>query len=71
MREKNVKGKIIHEKCESLQRVFGTHYFNINYTTFRNNYPKIINHIHEIGKKNPEIKRHLLEVFRKKVEFAF
>ena len=66
VREKNVKGKIIQEKYESLQRVFGTHYFDINYTTFRNKYPKIINHIHEIGKKNPEIKRHLLEVFSEK-----
>ena len=25
--------------------------FNINYTTFRNKYPKIINNIHEIGEK--------------------
>ena len=66
VREKNVKGKTIQKEYESLQRVFGTHYFNINYTTFRNKYPKIINHIHEIGKKNPEIKRHLLEVFSEK-----
>ena len=66
MQEKNVKGKIIQEKYESLQRVFVTHYFNINYTTFGNKYPKIINHIHETGGKNPEIKRHLLEVFSEK-----
>ena len=30
VREKNVRGKIIQEKYESLQRVFGTRYFNIN-----------------------------------------
>ena len=65
-REKNVKAKIMQEKCESLQRVFGIHYFNINITKFRNKYPKIINNIHEIGGKNAEIKRHLLEVFSEK-----
>ena len=66
VREKNAKGRIIQKRFESLQRVFGTHYFHINYTTFRNKYSKIINHIHEIGKKNPENKRHLLKVFSEK-----
>ena len=66
MREKNVMEKIMQEKQESLQRVFGIHYFNKNHTTPRNKYPKIISNIHEIGEKNPEIKRHLLEVFSEK-----
>ena len=65
-REKNVKAKIMQEKYESLQIVFGIHYFNINITIFRNKYPKIINNIHEIRGKNAEIKRHLLEVFSEK-----
>ena len=34
VREKNVKEKITQEKHESLQRVFGKHYFDINCTTF-------------------------------------
>ena len=66
MREKNVKGKIMHEKYKRLQRVFRIRYFNINYKTFPKKYPSIINDIHDIGKKSLEIKGHLLEVFSEK-----
>ena len=58
MREKNVKGKIMHEKYKR--------YFNINYKTFPKKYPSIMNDIHDIGKKSLEIKGHLLEVFSEK-----
>ena len=69
--EKNVKAKIMQEKYESLQRVFGIHYFNINYTTFRNKYPKIINNIHEIGgKKCRNQETFVRSIFRKKGKFA-
>ena len=67
VQEKNVKGKIIQEKYESLQKsVCWYTLFDISYTALWNKYPKIINHIHEIWEKNPEIKRHLLEVFTEK-----
>ena len=66
VREKNVKGRIIQKRYESLQRVFGTHYFHINYTTFRNKYSKIINHIHEIGKKIQKTRDICWKSFQKK-----
>ena len=50
--------------------MFGTHYFNINYTTFRNKYPKILNHIHEWRKKSRNQETFVRSLFRKKVEFA-
>ena len=51
MQENNIKGKIIQEKYESVQRLFGTHYFNISYTTFQNKCPKIIIISMKLGKK--------------------
>ena len=66
VRQKNFKGKIIQEKYESLQRVLGTLYFNMNYTTFRNKYPKIINHIHKIGKKIQKSRDICQKSFQKK-----
>ena len=71
MQEKNVKGKIIQGKYKSLQRDFGIHYFNINYTTFQNKYQKIVNHVHETGrKKSRNQETFAIGLFRKKVGFA-
>ena len=51
-----LSGKLLTRNTK-VYRVFGIHYFKMTYTTFQNQYPKVINHIQEIGKKNPEIKK--------------
>ena len=39
---KNAKGNNLKERYEELQFFFGNDYFKINYTTFRNKYPSIV-----------------------------
>ena len=39
---KNAKGNNLKETYEELQFFFGNDYFKINYTTFRNKYPSIV-----------------------------
>ena len=51
-----LSGKLLTRNTK-VYRVFGIHYFKMTYTTFQNQYPKVKNHIQEIGKKNPEIKK--------------
>ena len=55
--------KEIHEE---LQFFFGNVYFKINYTTFRNNYPPIVDQIGRIGKRSPDVKEHVLKTFSKR-----
>ena len=61
---KNAKGSNLKETYEELQ-VFGVDYFKINYTTFRNKYPSIVDQIRSIGKRNPDVKEHVLKTFSK------
>ena len=62
---KNAKGSNLKETYEKLQLFFGIDYFKINYTTFRNKYPSIIDQIRSIGKRNPDVKKHVLNTFSK------
>ena len=62
---KNAKGSNLKETYEKLQLFFGIDYFKINYTTFRNKYPSIIDQIRSIGKQNPDVKEHILNTISK------
>ena len=62
---KNAKGSNLKETYEELQLFFGIDYFKINYTTFRNKYPSIVDQIRSIGKRNPDVKEHVLNTFSK------
>ena len=62
---KNAKGSNLKETYEKLQLFFGIDYFKINYTTFRNKYPSIVDQIRSIGKRNPDVKEHVLNTFSK------
>ena len=53
------------EAYEELQFFFGNDYFKINYTTFRNKYPFIVDQIGSIGKRSPDVKEHVLKIFSK------
>ena len=57
------KGNDLNKIYEELQTLFGTDYFKVSYTTFRNKYPSIVNHIHSIGKKNTKDKNIILDTF--------
>ena len=67
---KNAKGSNLKETYEELQLFFGIVYFKINYTTFRNEYPSIVDQIRSIGKRNPDVKKHVLNTFSKS-EWSF
>ena len=60
---KNAKGNNLKETYEELQLLFGIDYFKINYTTFHNKYPSIVDEIRSIGKRNPDVKEHVLKTF--------
>ena len=62
---KNAMISSLKEIYDELQFFFGSDYFKINYTTFRNNYPFIVNQIRSIGKRNPDVKEHVLKTFSK------
>ena len=60
---KNTKGSNLKETYEELQLFLGNDYSKINYKKFRNKYSSIIDQIHSIGKRNPDIKKHVLKTF--------
>ena len=62
---KNAKGSNLKETDEELQVFFPIDYFKINYTTFRDKYPSIVDQIRSIGKRNPDVKEHILKTFSK------
>ena len=62
---KNAMVSSLKEIYEELQFFFGNDYFKINYTTFRNKYPSIVDQIRSIGKRSPDIKEHVLKTFSK------
>ena len=62
---KNAKGSNLKETYEELQLFFGIDYFKINYTTFRNKYPSIVDQIRSIDKRNPDVKEHVLKTLSK------
>ena len=61
------KGSNLKETYEELQLFFGIDYFKINYTTFCNKYPFILDQIRSISKGNPDVKEHVLKTFSKSV----
>ena len=54
---KSVKGSNLKETYEELQLFFAIDYFKINYTTFRNKHPSIVDQIR--SKQNPDVKKHV------------
>ena len=62
---KNAMVSSLKEIYEELQFFFGNDYFKINYTTFRNKYPSIVDQIRSIGKRRPDVKEHVLKTFSK------
>ena len=57
------KGSNLKETYEELQLFFGIVYFKINYTTFGNKYPFILDQICSISKGNRDVKEHVLKTF--------
>ena len=62
---KNTKGNNLKKTYKELQLFFGIDYFKINYTTFCNKYPSIVDQIRSIGKRNPDVKEYVLKTFSK------
>ena len=62
---KNAKGSNLKETYEELQLFFRIDFFKIDYTTFRKKYPSIVDQIRSIGKRNPDVKEHVLKTFSK------
>ena len=62
---KNAKGSNFKQTYEELQLFFGIICFKINYTTFHDKYPSIVDQIRSIGKRNPDAKKHVLKTFSK------
>ena len=53
------KGSNLKVTYEELQLFFGIDCFKINYTTFRNKHPSIVDQIRSISKQNPNVKKHV------------
>ena len=62
---KQFRGRILRAQYKKLTDLFGNLYFNIDYTTFRNKYPRIITQMRNIGKTNKKWKNELIATFGK------
>ena len=59
--EKNFKGRILNEKYKKFSSTFAD--YNIEYKTFVNKFPGIIENIKSLGKRSPSIKHEILSLF--------
>ena len=65
--DKHYKARILQERYQRYTNVFqledGKNHFLVEYKTFINKFPKIVEYVRTIGKKKPEIKKKLLDAF--------
>ena len=63
---KVLQHRILEQQYNELQSFFGTTFYNVSYTIFRNSFNKIIDHIRGVGKKSVSSKEELINTFNKK-----
>ena len=65
---KHQQNEILREHFDSFRSQFTSDTFNMSYSQFKDNFPRIINPIQSLGKKYPSKKRELLEIFSSEKE---